>query len=91
MFVAIRHILHLFSISFAEFSFTGCVVQSQTSEAVCDNQRSKLTWPIVCTRRAQLKQTYKFLPYKAHIITASQIDKFLEKALQHQSFQISDY
>lgn len=90
-FVTIKHIWHLFSVSFAVFSFTGCVIQSQTSEAVCDNWRSKLTWPIACAKRAQLKQPYKFLPYKAHITTAYQIGKFLEKDLQHQSFQISNY
>lgn len=83
--------LHLFSVSFAVFSFTGCVVGSQTSETVCDNWRSKLMWPTACAKRAQLKQIYKFLPCKAHITTASQIGRFLEKALQYQSFQISNY
>lgn len=91
MFVNIKHILHLFSVSCAVFSCTECVVQSQTSEAVCDNWRSKLMWAIACARRAQLEQTYEFLAYKAHITTASQTGKFLEKAVQHQSFQISNY
>lgn len=91
MFVNIKHILHLFSVSFAVLSFTGCIIQSQTCEAVCDDWSNKLTWPIACARRAQLKQTHEFLHYNAHITTPSQIGTFLEEAVQHQPFQISNY
>jgi len=34
MFVNIKHILHLLSVALQRFGFTGCVVQSQTCEAV---------------------------------------------------------
>lgn len=81
MFVNIKHILHLFSVSFAVLWFY--MVQSQTCEAVCDNWSNELRWPIACARRAQLKQTHDFFPYKARITTPSQIGKFLEEGVQH--------
>lgn len=66
------------------------MVQSQTYEAVCDNRSNNLMWPTAGAKRAQLKQTHEFFPYKAHITNPFQIGKFLEEAFQHQPFQISN-